>query len=251
MSGSVFKTIRILWFLYILPVALQAQDTAIRPSYKSMHEFGAVGSAGSREVLTALQWNHLHGFGHKKQRFKIGYGLRFSRYAGTDKNYITAPARLTSGETGPQVFFIENKPAAIDTVFFSSAQVNMLNASIHLQYTVLPNLDAGFNIDAIGFSFGGKKTGQLISDIDHPNLSGAQVASPTVFNLLLVSDNDRGSLNSEFYLRYWFHKCWALKAGYTFLFTEYTTANKLIFDNDRFRYKSSMVMLGVSFRPFQ
>jgi hypothetical protein len=68
---------------------------------------------------------------------------------------------------------------------------------------------------------------------------------------LLTSDNDIGSLNSEILVKYWFNPKWALKAGASFSFTEYTTANKLYLENDRFRNKSLQAMVGISYSPFR
>ena len=124
-----------------------------------------------------------------------------------------------------------------------------------MQYTI-KKFDLGFNIDAIGFSFGAEKKANIISSVYDPGQARIQLASPTTFNLLLTSDNDYGSLNSEFYLRYWIDEKIGLRLGYTFLFTEYTTNQKLSFDNgrilnDRYRLKSSMLMLGVTYTPFK
>ncbi len=205
-------------------------------------------AANGTEFSPSLNIQHLHGIG-KKQNFKIGYGLRFSSYFGQDKEYTTAPAKLTSGEEGPQVLFSDFKKENIDTVFIKYPQVNSLNLFIVLQYTFFKKLDLGFNIDAIGFSFGGKHNGGYKlneSQASNPYLSNQQVV-PTTLNLLLVSDNDIGSLNSELFLRYRFNSHWGMKGGFTFMFSEFTTENKLRLDNDRFRYKSSMAMLGVSY----
>lgn len=77
---------------------------------------------------------------------------------------------------------------------------------------------------------------------------GLQSGRPTTLNLLLVGDNDIGSLNSNFSLRYLVHEKWQVQAGYQFLFTEFTTKAVLANDNDRFRRKSGLLMLGVQYR---
>ena len=140
----------------------------------------------------------------------------------------------------------------LDTVSFASSQVNFLNTGIYLAYT-LPflrdKIDFGINIDALGFSFGEKQQGVYKNN----NVS----ANPTRFNVLLISDSDLGSLNSEWYLRYKVSNKWALKAGYEFLFTEYTTDSKIqriansADTNDRFRLKSPMIMIGIQFYPYK
>lgn len=205
-------------------------------------------SVGEKELSSSLNMHHLHGIG-SKSNFKIGYGLRFSTYFGQDKQYITAPARLTSGEEGPQVLFAENIEANFDTVQITYPQVNFCNLFIIIQYTFFKKIDLGFNIDAVGFSFGGKQDGGYYSSKNPTSsFTANQVAIPTFFNLLLVGDNDIGSLNSELFLRYRFSENWGVKAGFCYLFTEYTTENQLRLQNDRFRFKSSMALIGMSYK---
>lgn len=221
---------------------IYAQEVA-KPLYKSGHTFDATLSLGESRIQGALSWNHLHGFGKKEQRFKIGYGLRFSAFGAGNVLYTTAPAKYTSDD------------ANIDTLSLINAQVNTLNASIHLQYTLFKKLDIGFNIDAIGFSFGAEQKGSVLSSSLDAGNSPVAKAKPTAFNLLLVGDNDQGSLVSEFYVRYWISPKWAIKGGFNYFFSEYTTEKKLSFNNgavvnDRFRNKSYMGFIAVSFRPF-
>jgi hypothetical protein len=244
------KTLNIfLLVLVVLTGYVNAQELG-KVSYKSAHNVGLSVGASSGQWATALDWSHLHGIGKKNQRFKIGYGIRYTGYVGSDLNYTTAPALLTSKQEGPQVLFSETFEENIDTLSLGSAQVNALNVVIHLNYSIMPKLDIGFNIDAVGFSFGASQRGTFRSSAQQSNSPMQPKANPTPYNLLLVSDNDIGSLNSEIFLRYWLHKKWALKAGAMFLFTEYKTENKLTFDNDRFRNKTLLLMLGVSFKPF-
>lgn len=126
---------------------------------------------------------------------------------------------------------------------------------ISLHYSLTSKVEVGFNIDAIGFSFGPRKQFDIISSSYDTNQSPVQSGSPTRFNLLLTSDNDIGSLNSEFYVRYWFTERIGFRAGYTFLFSEYQTDRNLSFNNDqimndRYRYKAGMALLAISYKPF-
>jgi hypothetical protein len=214
----------------------------------SYYEFSV--STSGKQSAGALAWNHLHGIG-KNKRFKLGYGVRFTGNFGRAADFITAPARLTSTTTGPLVIFSDNKPENFDTLHFSSYQINSLNISIHLNYAITAKLDAEFNIDAVGFSFGGAYTAAYNSSkrAQSPDQNTQQKARPTAFNALLTSDNDLGSLNSEIFLRYRIKPQWAVKAGASFIFTEYTTDRKLFLDNNRFRNKALMAMIGVSFCP--
>jgi hypothetical protein len=176
----------------------------------------------------------------KNKKFRIGYGIRYSGVISKNQEFVTAPANITSGQTGLGVLFAENKKENFDTLSFADTQTNAINVAIYLQYAFNKKWDIGFNIDAIGFSFGGKQIGIFEAN----GLKTTQNASPTAFNLLLISDNDLGSLNSEIYARYWLTEKWAVKAGFSFMFTEYKTDKKLTFDNDRFRNKALLFEVG-------
>jgi len=224
---------------------------AQKQAYKEKNVFGLTVNAGPGSFASALSWTHNHAVG-KKQRFNIGYGLRFTNFIGSDLDYTTAPAKYTSGKSSIAALFSENIPANIDTVSFAKSQTYFLNTGIYLSY-LLPyfknRLEVGVNIDAIGFTFGPRQNAVYKNN--------TVTAKPTPFNLLLISDSDIGSLNSEWYVSFWATPKLAVKVGYQFLFSEYTTDTKiqqllnLNEANDRFRYKSSMIMLGISYAPFR
>ncbi len=202
---------------------------------------------GSGDFSTALAYQHLWKLG-QKQKFGIGAGLRLTNYFGSNKYFTTAPAKLTSGKTGPGVFFSETITANIDSVLFKKAQINALNLSVNFSYNIYKKITLGFNIDAIGFSFGGKQNGSYLGN---NGTGAATTGKPTLFNALLISDNDLGTLNSEFFGKYQFNNKWGAKAGFQFLFNEYTTATTVQTTpggqkNDRFRYKSGAISLGVT-----
>jgi len=221
-----------------------AQQQGSKALYKEGHTFDMAIAGGKDVFQSSMSWSHLHGFGKKDQRFKVGYGIRFGSFFGGNLLYTTAPSKYTSNED------------QIDTLSLINAQVNTLNANIHLQYTLFKKLDLGFNIDAIGFSFGSAQKSSILSSSLDPGYSPVQQSKPTVFNLLLIGDNDKGSLTSEFYVRYWLSPRWAIRGGFNYFFSEYTTPQTLSFNNgevsnDRFRNKAYMGFLAVSFKPFQ
>jgi hypothetical protein len=234
----------------ITTVTLSAQDSTKNYFHKNNYYDLAV-AVGNNQYSEALSWTHLHSFG-KRNGIKIGYGLRYTNYNASNKPYTTAPAKYTSTKQNLGTLFSDNIEANIDTLTISNAQFNFLNLTIHLQYS-FRKFDLNFNIDAAGFSFGNKPTGNysLSSKAETTSVIPVmQKASATHYNLLLTSDNDIGSLNSELSIRYWITKKIAVRAGFSFLFTEYTTNNKLRLDNDRFRYKSKMVLIGITYSPF-
>lgn len=181
----------------------------------------------------------------KNHKIEIGIGARFTSYFGSSQHYSTAPAKITTGSTGPGVLFKEAITQNIDSFLLKTPQVNLLNIALNLGYRISSKWGAGFSIDLIGFSFGDEKSGKYINSQQSSNVSG----KPTPFNALLIGDNDHGSLNSEFYLRYFLQDRWAIKAGFQYLFTEFTTdteVQQLPESNDRFRNKSSLLSIGVS-----
>jgi hypothetical protein len=181
----------------------------------------------------------------KTSKLSVGAGIRFSSYFAANQYYVTAPATLTSGKTGPLVLFTENIPNNMDSFLVKAPQVNAINAMISLGYAFSKKVWVGFNIDAMGFSFGRITRGNYINGFEGANVE----AKPTSFNVLLISDNDLGTLNSELYGRYLLSEKWSVKAGFQFLFTEYTTETKvqqLPESNNRFRRKSLLVAFGIS-----
>lgn len=195
----------------------------------------------------ALSYSHLWGIG-KNKKFKIGTGIRFTYFAGGKTDLITAPAKLTSGEKGPQVLFTENILSNFDTLKVAKIGAGYLNIPIHLQYSFSKKFEVGFNIDAIGLSFGSKQNGTFYTSDSKSLNKTIQSAKPTAFNLLLVSDNDLGSLNSELYARYWINDKIGLRAGLSFQFIEYKTDKKLTFENDRFRTKALLPLFAISYK---
>lgn len=191
----------------------------------------AFGSGFSPSLGITKKW----GIG-SKGRFKIGTGLRLTNFSGSDIDFITAPADLTIDE------------ANLDTLRLGSAAVTYVAIPIHLEYSFNEKFDIGFNIDVVGLTFGGEQSGTFAASQSASLNNSTQVGNPTSPNILLVGDNDRGSLNSELYARYWATEKLGIRAGLSFQFIEYTTNRPLTFDNDRFRAKLMQPMIGISYK---
>lgn len=203
-------------------------------------------AVGDSEGSLSVSLNYDKSLG-KNNKIVVGLGGRFTSYLGRDQYYATAPAKLTSGGTGPAVIFKENITANMDSFLVKSPQVNSINIVLTIGYNVSDRLMLRFNIDAIGFSFGSKRRGNYINGAQ----GSMESARPASFNLLLISDNDRGTLNSELFARYMLNHTWGIKGGLQFLFTEYVTDSEIQQfpeANDRFRNKSLMVSAGVSYK---
>ncbi len=227
-------------------LSVKSQEAASAPYLLKNTYIDATASFAKAQFSGALAWQKLHALG-KNGNLKIGYGLRFNTYFATNQNYLTAPAKIT----GASDF---DAAKDYDTVVFKKAQSNSINLALYFQYTFFKKLDIGFNIDAVGFSFGANQTGDYSTSKYLPNTSVLKFstttdAKPTQLNALLVGDNDLGMLSSELMARYWLNDKFAIKAGLNYLFTEYTTEKLLRGGtNDRYRNKSAMVMLGITYK---
>lgn len=202
--------------------------------------------AFGQSFAPSLSYQKLYGLG-KNKRFKIGWGLRANGLFGGEKTYRTAPARLTSGQYSIFALFSDDIVSNIDTLRLSKTALGSFNAKIVLQYS-FRKFDIGFNIDAIGVSFGGNQTGKFISAESASLNNTTQIAKPSTFNLLLISDSDLGSLNSELYASYHLDSKWSLRTGLSFQFLEYKTDRLLTFENDRFRHKILQPFLAISYQ---
>lgn len=212
-------------------------------------------SGSSKQFAAALSATHLNSPIKKIPKLQLGYGLRFTTFVSANQYYTTAPAKYTSPVQNPGTIFSRTLEENIDTITTATSVTHSFNAALYIQYRFHRKLSAGLNIDVVGVSFGPEKKFNVISSVYDPGQSPVVAGSPTRFNLLLTSDNDLGSLNSEFYIQWLINDRVGLRTGYTFLFSEYTTAQNLSFDqarisNDRYRHKAGMLLPSVSFRPF-
>ena len=202
---------------------------------------------GSKAVSPSISFSKLYSV-TKNKRFKIGYGVRLNTYFGQGKSFVTAPASIASEAPSLGALFTLPVVKNLDTLVLNSAAVASLNAKIVLQYSI-KKVDIGFNIDALGFTVGGQQSGTFFASSAKAFNKKMYTAKPTTTNLLLISNSDRGSLNSELYARYWLNDNFAIRAGASFQFVEYTTSQKLTFDNDRFRLKTLIPFVALTFSP--
>jgi hypothetical protein len=186
----------------------------------------------------------------KKKKWEAGLGARWTSYFGTKTAFITAPARLARTSTTPfLIFFAGQKTESQDTLTVQRPFTNSFNLSANFGYNFNSRWSGGFNIDLIGFTIGRKSSAILTSN---GITTTDPAARPAAFNVLLTGDHDRGSLNSEFFLKYKLNEKWGIKAVYEFIFAEYktTSVKQTAPDgtiNDRFRLKGNTFGLGVSY----
>jgi hypothetical protein len=170
----------------------------------------------------------------KKSRFLIGSGVRFTGFYANNVTLTSAPPNLA------------RDPASVDTLFAPAPNINALNLLITLAVNVSPKIQLGFSIDALGFSFGPTGKPDFVASGNRSTVS----ASPTRFNVLLIDNNDIGSLGSYIFGRYRFSNKVGIKLAYQHLFNELTTTTTVQTipeANDRFRVKSNLAYLGIQY----
>lgn len=209
-----------------------------------------VGKAGASP---AIGYENLYGIG-KAKKLKIGYGLRYTGYFAQDKDihFRTAPAKLTSGRYSIFALFSDDILNQIDTLHMHNLSTNSFNINTRFEYSVTKRIDLGFNIDIIGFTFGKQQealfSGEVSDSQGKANNGKTFNVKPAALNLLLISDSDIGSLNSEMYLRYWASPKVGIRAGASFQFIEYKSNQKVAFDNDRFRTKQLLPFIALTYK---
>ena len=217
----------VLIFIFCLNgLACFAQET------KTVNYGSFTGAIGSNQGSLSVDFFHLWRLGEAR-KIEVGVGGRITSYFGSAQYYSSAPAELADDKSKS------------DSLHLQSPQVNSINLSVNIGYRVSSKIGLGFNIDAIGFSFGAEKVGTYLNGFQ----GSSATASPTTLNLLRVGHNDIGTLNSEFYARYFFKENIAVKVAYQYLFTEYTTKTKVQQvpePNDRFRNISSLFSIGIT-----
>src|SRR5688500_13923183 len=231
------------YFLVVLSLMMFSVEAKAQGHQSSHNKFVDItGTIGSSQGTGALAYVYNWKIG-RKRRIEIGLGARWTTYFGTKTDFLTAgPAKKTRTSTTPfLIFFAGQEEQNFDTLTVQRPLTNSVNLTVNLGYNLSRKWYAGFNIDLIGFSFGRKGSGILTRN---GTTTIEPDAKPTSFNVLLTGDHDRGTLNSEFFVKYALRDRWALKAVYQFIFVEYRTESiKQAFSdgstNNRFRNKAN------------
>ena len=230
------KNIGTLLLVAVLYFSASAQSDETYSAWEA-----TVGANRGHVLATGSQINYIN-----DAKFKVGLALRLTSFIAKDMQYATAPAILTSGVKGPAAMFRPNILENIDTLNAPKVTTHSVNVAVFLEYSFNENLAAGFDIDLFGVTLGGANSVNLYKPLDGTESVSAK---PTRFNLLLVSDNDIGTLNSELYARYRPDaSSFYGKAGVSFYFSELKTEKNLWLNNDRFCYKTPLTpILGLGY----
>ena len=187
----------------------------------------------------------------RKGIFQVGWGVRGSHLITNTLDYTTAPSELTRGKSGLAI----NAPLVmqnIDTLQLKTA-ITSFNFNLGFQLSLFNRLELGANADILGFALGTRRSGFYLGSsgfnkVDSLNLHRTyQEASPSGFALQLPQDHVKGTLNSELFARLRITERVAVKVSYLMAVSEYKTNNILVDDNRRFRLRSKMLYVGLSF----
>jgi hypothetical protein len=229
---------------FCLAILLSQWPSLQAQTLNNIHFDVATGLSSSVKTASFAVWKPLHPSSENTQKWQFSYGIRSSFFRKTDTDFITASSRLTSDAFGPHVIFLPTIEENLDTLFISRSSVLSVNLAFSIQRTITKNLGAGFNIDIVGFSVGSAQDA-----VFNPN-NGTTRAIPTSvkparWNLLIASDSDFGSLNSEFFISWKIPSRVAFRTGMNFNFTEFKTAEELQPDNKRFRSKTALPFISI------
>ena len=179
-----------------------------------------------------------------KKNIIISPGVRLGYATAQSADYISAPADITS------------EPKNVDTVAFGGTNIISTSLAINLGYQFNKKLALIFDIDLFGLSLGKEQNGtfrpgensSVGTNPTWKQPTSGHTASPSGTNLLLVGDRDLGTLSSAIAFNYLVTDAISIRLGAGFLFTEYTTQNKLgAAANDRWRAKSIQGLIGASY----
>ena len=230
------KVVTLVALVMLLNVSSKAQAKTDAPveqnSFKINNQFDLSLGAAKNEFIESLSYRHIWGLGKHKQ-WRVGGGVRFSSYQGSNGNYLSASPKFSG------------KSELTDTLSLLTAQQNNLAILVAASYRIKNKFELGFNIDLVGYSFGATQNATFISNkIATPTSASAN--APTA---LLVGPNDLGMIRAEFTLGYWVSDKTLLRIGLTSLNTEYKTATELQTDNSRFRRNSQLPFIAVTYSP--
>lgn len=184
-----------------------------------------------------------------EKRWYYGLGIQATLSFLSQKNYTTAPTHVIKKSKDWFAFTFSDIDERVDTLVINQSLNLFGNIYFALQYRFNIHHDLGLQLDLFGASFGLPVAATLQSS-ELPGNAAAQTALPTLFNYTLLSSNNRGSLLYSLNYRYWFNDRLGANCSVNYVYTEYRTYDKLLFENNRFRNKSFCVMIGVSYAPF-
>lgn len=229
-------------FLVCLLLATKAgfagntSDSLKSKPWKENHYVDMSLGIGKKIFTGSVAWSKMFNIAWKK-RIRLGGGLRFNMANVTDRTYLTAfPARPDGG--------------TFDSLYLDDHTVYSLNLTLNADVSFTHWLDAGLNIDVVGVSLGESTNASYRSASFSPAASAEQ-AKPELLNVFAFGNNNRGTLNTQFYLRFWPEENCYVKAGFSLYHLTENTVNTLNYSNNRFNTYSYMGFVSLGWTPLR
>lgn len=218
-----------------ISVCAQAQEVASIPARAQSFVEAGIGFNANHTITTAGYYRHWRLSQSKPffDKFFIGTGLRFNGFGAKDVRFVSAPPALY-------------KTFGADSILTPSPAIYTTNIFLNLGYQITARMQAGFDIDVFGLSFGPNGSPTFISN----GVPQTAKVNPTPVNVLLVGANNRGSLLSNLYLRYKISDRWGARVSYQTFYAEITTEELLQImpeNNKRFRHTTKVFALGANY----
>jgi hypothetical protein len=239
------------WLLISLFIHVLSTPSWAQPDSRLTSGFDA-GAGWKDKAWTVSALYHQYLKVDRRGLLQVGWGVRGSHSRGKELDFTTDPSRLTKGKTG---FSALNAPIIlrqIDTLQMKTG-ITSFNFNVSAQISLFGRLDIGANADILGFALGNRRAGYYLGSrgynkVDSLNLHQTyQQARPARLNILWLGDDRRGNLNAEIYARILFMQRVGVKVSYFFTTNEYRTDQPLVDDNQRFRFRSQMIYIGLTF----
>lgn len=237
------KLINTYWLLFLglfsatnLIYAENINDSLMAKPWNENHYVDMSLGMGSNLFTGSVAWHKMFNIAWKK-RIRLGVGLRANMANVTQRMYVTA---------------FPNRPDAgtYDSLFLDDHTIYSLNLTFHADVSLTQWLDVGLNLDVVGVSFGETTDASYRSATFLPATSTEQTM-PELLNVFAFGNNNLGTTNTQFYLRFWPGKDFFVKAGYSLYYITENTENNLNFSNNRFITSSHMGFVSLGWTPLR
>jgi hypothetical protein len=191
----------------------------------------SVAVARERGAL-AVSWNHL--YAAWPGRLALGVGARATTFR------ARGPLVFRTGDPALA------RPEQVNRLVLEDPWVTSVNLQLLAVVRVAGPIEAGIDLDVVGFSFGPRRSGRY--EATDPRFAGTQAARVAALDLFLGETRDRGQLNSEFFVGVRLDPTWTVRAGLSHVVTGYRSVAPLDHGNRDFERFTTQVFAGVSAR---
>jgi hypothetical protein len=191
----------------------------------------SIGVARDRGTA-AISWNHLYAV--LPDRLALGVGARATTFrANGSLAFRTGDASL-------------DRAGQVNRLVLEDPWVTSLNLQFLAIARVFGPVEAGFDLDLVGVSFGPRRSGRY--EATDPRFAGVQAARVSNLDLFRSGIRDRGQLNSEFFIGIRLDRTWTVRAGLSHVVTGYRSVDPLDHGNRDFKRFTTQGFAGISAR---